>query len=1010
MVFKNFFHFNSLRTRLTLLVLTISVSVLLLAGFVIVNHALSIIRQNNRQQLAAANRVLATAVSVWLENHRHALHNLVLTNDIISMNAERQKPVLKKMEKSHPSMYLISTVGLNGVNVARNDGLPPKNYRDRDWFVNTRKGVAVMYQSLIGRTIGKPALVMSMPIKNEGGVIVGVGMFALNMEKLAEEIRLTKIGETGFAYLVDDAGRVVVHPRHVVDESLADLTRNPAVDAFLKGTRGHFQFVDKDGVRWLANVSVLENGWGVLVQQQAAELQKTRFVFLTIVLLIVFFSATVLMLATWWGVKQSLVPVEKLTSLVKDFQRDTDDRSNIESLRELSSSLKPGNEISLLSESFYRMALRVRETLKNLETELLERIQAEMMLRESEGKYRTLVNNLRVGVYRSEPAIDGKFMQINPVMVEMFGYGSVEELLGVPIKDMYQEPWSRNAYLKEITGKGYVKDFQLAMKQKNGVPIWCSITTTAQYDSDKNLLWMDGIIEDITEKKEIQEALVRSRNYLDNIINTVADPLFVKDRSHRWVVLNNAYCGFLGCNRDELLGKSDHDFFPEEEADLFMKTDESVFTTGKENITEEILTDRGGTSHIAITKRALYTDENGERYIVGIIRDITELKKLEDDIRQLQKMETVGMLAGSVAHDFNNLLTPIIGYCDLLTAGGARGNDSQGFIEQIRSAAECARDLTGRLLAFSRKQIIDLKTVDLGDVAQRFEKMMGRTIRENIRMEVKVPEERALVRADAGQIEQILVNLSVNAQDAMPEGGDLVIEVVNADIDEYYTSTHFNLDPGKYVALMVSDTGTGMDDETRRHMFEPFFTTKEIERGTGLGLSTVYGIVKQHGGSIFVYSEKGLGTTFKIYLPRLDDEYAEISEEPQVPHELPRGNETILLVEDSDMVRRLVNSMLEMLGYRVITAAHPEDGIKKAAEHRERIDLLLTDVVMPGMNGRELYNRLESGMPGLKVIYMSAYTNDVIVHHGIVDENIHFISKPFTLAVMADRIRGALDT
>jgi two-component system cell cycle sensor histidine kinase/response regulator CckA len=413
---------------------------------------------------------------------------------------------------------------------------------------------------------------------------------------------------------------------------------------------------------------------------------------------------------------------------------------------------------------------------------------------------------------------------------------------------------------------------------------------------------------------------------------------------------------------------------------------------------------------VSVHERLVRGPDGSPLHIEGFIHDVTERRKLEAQLLQSRKMESVGLLAGGVAHDFNNLLTPILGYADILASGFTPGDPSFDLLEEIRRAAERARDLTQQLLAFSRKQVMVLKTVDLGEIIRRFTDILRRTIRENIHIEIAIAPSLSAVRADAGQIEQVLLNLSINAQDAMPaEGGTLVIEAADIDLGESYAAQHPETPPGRYVMLAVSDTGVGMDERTLEHIFEPFFTTKELGKGTGLGLSTVYGIVKQHGGSITVYSEKNHGSTFKILLPRVAENSAAVDQAP--PSTAPaRGTETILVVEDEEAVRRLACTMLGSLGYRVLAADTVESCVALASAHRGRIDLLLTDVIMPKMNGRDLYHVLQRGQADLKVLFMSGYSGSVIAHHGVLDEGMQFIQKPFTLRALSAKVRLVLDS
>jgi PAS domain S-box-containing protein len=554
------------------------------------------------------------------------------------------------------------------------------------------------------------------------------------------------------------------------------------------------------------------------------------------------------------------------------------------------------------------------------------------------------------------------------------------------------------------------------------------VTKKTLYESSASEPYIVGVIRDITDRKRVEEQvrtlnseleqrvaertreLARANRYLDEIIDSIADPLFVKDRQHRWVLLNTAFCEFVRRSRDELVGRSDYDLFPRSQADAFWTQDELVFGSGEECIAEEEMTDADGVVHTTVTKKIRYTDEAGEQRIVGIFRDVTEQKKLEAQLRQAQKMESVGLLAGGIAHDFNNVLTPILGNAELLLSELGPGRQTE-LARQIRLAADRASELTRQLLAFGRKQILELTTLDIAEVVARFEPMLRRTIREDIGIEIVMAPDLGAVRADRGQIEQILLNLAINGQDAMPRGGTLAIEAQNAELDEAYLTEHPEVRPGPYVMIAVSDTGTGMDRVTQDRLFEPFFTTKERGKGTGLGLSMVYGIVKQHGGSISVYSELGRGSTFRIYLPRLQQATGTTRVE-QRPHRTGtpvRGGQTILVVEDNGMVRTTASDMLRRLGFLVLEAGSPEECFRVAETHAGPIDLLLTDVILQTSNGKEVFQRLRSARPSLKVLYMSGYTSNVIVHHGVVDEGVHFISKPLSFQLLSQKVREVLD-
>jgi two-component system, cell cycle sensor histidine kinase and response regulator CckA len=517
-----------------------------------------------------------------------------------------------------------------------------------------------------------------------------------------------------------------------------------------------------------------------------------------------------------------------------------------------------------------------------------------------------------------------------------------------------------------------------------------------------------GVAQDITAWRETEEKLKESTEYLNQIINCLGDPIFVKDRQHRLVVVNEAFCTFSGTRREEMLGKATDEYLPSALASFLWEQEEGVFETGKESVGEENVPEGEGKIRTVMAKKTLLTDKNGNKQIVGVLRDITSYKHLQAQFLQAQKMEAIGVLAGGIAHDFNNLLNVINGYCELILSSLSENDPLRKDIEQVGLAGQKATSLTSQLLAFSRKQILQPKIVDLNGVIGDMHSMLRRLVPENIDLVTVLQPQLGPINADPVQIQQVILNLVVNARDAIPKGGTLIIETADIDLEEQYVRNHPTVTSGRYVMLAISDSGLGMDEETKAHLFEPFFTTKEKGKGTGLGLSTVYGIVKQSNGYIWVYSEPGNGTTFKIYFPRMEHPGARIAAEKKAHSEL-RGSETVLVAEDESAVRDLACRILRGRGYTVFDAANGRNALAFAQKYSGKIHLVLTDVVMPGMSGRDLVDQLKSTRPGIKALYVSGYTDNAILHHGILDSGVAFLQKPFSVESLLHKMREVLD-
>ncbi|HEX8845297.1 MAG TPA: PAS domain S-box protein [Pyrinomonadaceae bacterium] len=700
--------------------------------------------------------------------------------------------------------------------------------------------------------------------------------------------------------------------------------------------------------------------------------------------------------------------------------------------------------------------------------DVTERRRAEEALRRSEENYRSIFDNATMGIYQS--SFDGTLLKANPTLARMLGYSSPDELLNLNMsEDIYWSREERETLVAAHEPMGAAIDLEVRWKKRDGTPIWVHLNSNAVKDEAGRTIFFNGIVHDVTLRKHVEESLRIKTQQLEGITAAMTASLEGKDRREVALMLlrfalnqTESECGFAGIVVDgpalHILAHEGAAWDPNISTELYESAREQYRKEGYIEVSE--FNDLLGTvikngkailsnqmdacaSDTAPTRQPLRqflavpiliggevigmigvanreTDYTGTELtkleilaqLAGVLFDnyrrLQREAALEEQLRQSQKIEAIGQLAGGVAHDFNNLLTAITGYSDLVMRRLPPEGVLRRHVAEIRKAGDRAASLTRQLLAFSRKQVLRPKVLDLNAVVTDMDKMLRRLIGEDI--DLLTVTDRALgnVKADPGQIEQVILNLAVNARDAMPKGGKLTIETANIYLGGKYAGEHVAVRPGRYVMLAISDNGCGMDEAIQERIFEPFFTTKELGKGTGLGLSTVYGIVKQSGGNIWVYSEVGKGTTFKVYLPRFD-EASEAAWERDAELEWPQGSETVLLVEDEEMVREMTRQILEMHGYRVLEANNGKEAIRLCHEHEGRIDLVMTDVVMPQMGGRELIERLAPLLPEAKVLYMSGYTDDAIVHHGVLDESMYFLQKPFSPDVLINKVREALD-
>jgi PAS domain S-box-containing protein len=659
------------------------------------------------------------------------------------------------------------------------------------------------------------------------------------------------------------------------------------------------------------------------------------------------------------------------------------------------------------------LALDVTETLKAEEALREARAAAERGLARS----RAVMSSMADGLVVADQS--GKFVDWNPAALWMHDFASADEM---------RSHYSALTSLFTVSPQGGeplpLEDWPISRVLRGEAITDCELHVR-RLDSGKERIVSysgapvrgpDGQIElavltlhDVTEGRWAEEELRRTAYLLRAVAEGITDAVYVKDREGRYLLFNEAAGRFVGRDPREVLGNDDRALFDEVSAERVMSRDRRVMESDKAETAEEVLTAAGVTRTYLATK-APYRDELGNVIgLIGISRDITERRKLEEQYRQSQKMEVVGRLAGGVAHDFNNLLTVINGYGDLVLSVLPSSNPARESVAEMVKAGERAAALTRQLLAFSRQQLLAPRVLSLNTVIGEMEKMLRRVIGEDIELATKLTPSLGHVQADPGQLEQVLLNLAVNARDAMPRGGKLTLETSDVELDEASALVSTGVTPGRYALLAVSDTGMGMSPEVRARVFEPFFTTKGPGKGTGLGLATVHGIVSQSGGRIEVYSEIGHGTTFKVYLPQMSGLPLAGRRSHPGTAGAPRGRETILLAEDEESVRALSRHVLSECGYAVLEAADGEEALALVARENVDIHLLVSDVVMPGIGGRELAERMQALRPELRVLYISGYADDAIIRHGVLEADVNFLQKPFSAGALARKVREVLD-
>jgi PAS domain S-box-containing protein len=636
--------------------------------------------------------------------------------------------------------------------------------------------------------------------------------------------------------------------------------------------------------------------------------------------------------------------------------------------------------------------------------DITERKRGERALRATDQRYLALFEYAPDGILIADS--QSNYIDANPSMCRMLGY-TRDELIGLHASDIVApaEVAHITPALTEIVANSqYHREWQF--RRKDGSMFLAEVIATAMPDG--NLLAM---IRDVTERHQADATLRRSEERvqfaLQNANIGIWDMDYVSGVLQWSDVMERQYglpSGTFAGTYEAFVER----IHPEDRAAVVEVIESATISGGDFHVLHRTIRPDGTVRWLSGAGRTLLDGHGQPLRGVGISEDVTERRALEAQFQQAQKMEAIGRLAGGVAHDFNNLLTVILGFCELLLADIGPDDSHRFDITEIQKAGTRAARLTSQLLAFSRREIIEPTLIDLNTIVDDMRPMLGRLIREDVKILLCLRPRLGCVKADRNQVEQVLLNLAVNAQDAMPNGGNLTIETANVDLDEHYTAIHSAMKPGSYVVLTVTDSGAGMSRDVLDHLFEPFFTTKGEGKGTGLGLATVHGIAARCGGTVNVYSEVGRGSSFKVYFPQ-EIEAASRADAPATLPKSSAGTETVLVVEDADALREMTRRLLSTLGYTVLVAANA-DRASHMFDENPSIDVLLTDVVMPGPSGPDLSEQLMKRRPSLKVIYMSGYTDEAIVQHGVLLPGIAFLHKPFTSDALGRKIREVLDS
>ena len=988
---------SRLRTRL---LLTCAVAVL--PALFLIAYEQSVDRQRARQDTLDRNSRLTHLVADRLASvftgAQRLLQTLTHVPEVRTANASACNAVLPEILADHPGYLNLAAIRVDGVVwCSSSPATVSLAVADRPWFQGALQSHATtLGEYQVGRTTATPDIVVAQPVLDPAGRVEHVLAAALELSELDRILATMNPGPGGTLTLFDRNRTILARypdgPKWVGTKIRSSLP----IEHLLAGAReDRYETVGVDGVHRLYATVVVDPGFGAdlfmsVGMDTAAALADANRVTRQQLLLLALAALAVIAAAVVAGQTLIVGPVEKLRAVTKRLAAgDFSARAHL---------ARGVEELSALGDTVDAMAIAIEQ--RERERDAAERGRRLLA---------SIVDDSEDAIFSKR--LDGTITSWNVGAEKLYGY-SAADIVGrsVQVLTPPDRQHELSGLLERLRRGEHLKHHETVRQRKDGTLVPVSLTLSPIRDEHGLVVGASSIARDVTDRIQAVAALHNAEERMRFALNAARVGVWEVNLStgttywsETCEAMHGLTAGSFGRTFDAFMDRVHPDDRPEmrriiEEAARDRRDAELEYRTVWPDGTEH---------HIRATGRFFYDEHDRPLRGAGVAIDVSERRGLEDQLRQAQKMDAVGRLAGGIAHDFNNVLTAILGNAEFVLDDLPADSPLRADVIEIKTAADRAAALTHQLLAFSRKQILAPRVLHLGDVVGGVAPMLRRLIGETIELKATMTD-RGHVKADGGQMEQVLVNLAVNARDAMPNGGRLTIETADVVLDDAYARQHAGGRAGPHVMLAVSDTGHGMDAATRARVFEPFFTTKPMGAGTGLGLATVYGIVKQSGGQVWVYSEVGRGTTFKIYLPRTD-EPGQDTVAPAADERPVHGDETILLVEDEEFVREFVHKVLTRHGYAVHAVPDSARAVSFARAHHGTIHLILTDVVLADLNGRAMAGQVLKLHPESKVLYMSGYTDNAIVHQGVLDPDMWFLQKPFAAGTLARRVRERLD-